>query len=101
MRKFWRAAEATVADIEKLSERPDLRFDYSHIEGTVRPGKCFGLRYSVGQRFCGPLQIRTLVLERIRNREQNAAETGAAHLVFGRKIRAAKKRTAIGEQESR
>src|SRR5205823_1619779 len=96
MRKFRRAPEAAVTNIEKLGQRTDLGIDDTGIEGAVRSGKSFGLSNGIGKRFGRTDQIRALIFERVGNREKHAAKSGTAHLVFRRIIRAAKKRLAVG-----
>ncbi len=95
MRKFGRFTEAAVANIEKLSQRSDLRVDYCDVEGAVSAGECFGLRNRVGQRIRRANKIGSFIFERIGYCQQYAAKSRAAHLVFGREIRAAEKWFAI------
>jgi len=58
------------------------------------------LANGIGEGVGGAFELGTFVCERIGNGEENAAESGAAHLVFRREIGAAKKRLAIGEKKT-
>src|SRR5260370_11687825 len=89
VREFGGAAEAAVLDVEKLSDGFDLRVDNSDVEVGAGAGENFGLRDGVGERVGGALEFEALVAVRIGDGEKNASESGAAHLVFGREIRAA------------
>jgi hypothetical protein len=95
--EFRRVAEAAILDVETFGDRADLLFDDAEIEVGAGPGKDFGLRDRVGKRIGGALQLSAFVAVGIGDGQQDAAKTGAAHLIVWRKIGAAKKRFAIGE----
>src|SRR5260221_9590854 len=97
---FREFAEAAIAEIEKLSERADLRVDDAKIELGARACERFRFGYCFGERFGSFQQFFALVLVGVGDGEQNAAEAGAATLILGRKIRAAEKRFAVGHQKA-
>src|ERR1700730_6973397 len=101
VRKFRRAAEAAVLDVEELRDGCDLRFDDNRIKRRTSTGEYFSVRHGLRQRTRGPLQLSAFATVRFGHREKNAPESRAAHMILRRKIRAAKKRTAIGQQKSR
>ena len=72
----------------------------AEIEFGTGAGERFGFGYRFGESFGSFQQIRAFLLVGIGDREEDAAKTGAAHLVFRWKIRAAEKRFAIGHQEA-
>src|ERR1700722_13876295 len=49
---------------------------------------------------CCLYKIVSLIPVRIRNCQENAPKTGPPHLIFRRKIRAAKKWSSVGQQKS-
>src|SRR5260370_23540280 len=100
VRDFGGAAEAAVFDVEELGDGFDLRVDDAEMETSAGSGEDFGLRDGVAEGVSGALEFGSLVAVGIGDGEKNAAETGAAHLVFGRKVGAAKKGLAVGEQKS-
>src|SRR5258708_2681579 len=100
VREFRGAAKAAVLDVEKLGDRFDLRFDDAEVEISAGAGEDFGLGNGVGEGVGGAFELGALVAVRIGDGEKNAAETGAAHLVFGREIGATKKRFSVGEQKT-
>src|SRR5882762_5993773 len=100
MREFRGAAEAAVFDVEKLGDGFDLRVHDAKVEIGAGAGEDFGLRDGVGEGVGGTLELGALVAVRIGDGEKNAAESGAAHLVVGREIRAAKKGFAVGKQKT-
>ena len=97
MGKFRRAAEAAMFNIKQLGDGSNLRVDYLRVEFRSRAGKHFGLRDGICQRIRGAFQIGALVAIRIGDRQENAPKTRPPHLIFRWKIRAAKKRFAIGK----
>ncbi len=98
--KLRSAAEAAVLDVKKLGDGFDLRVDDAEVEIGASAGEDFGLRDGVGEGVGGTLEFGTLVAIRIGDGEKDAAESGAAHLVFGREIGAAEKRPSVGEQKT-
>src|SRR6266436_1328359 len=100
MRKFRGAAKAAVLDIEELGDGFDLGVNDAEIEIGAGAGEDFGLRDGVCESVGGALELGALVAVGIGDGEKDAAESRAAHLVFGRKIGAAEKRFAIREQKT-
>src|ERR1700674_510263 len=100
MREFRGAAKAAVLDVEKLGDGFDLGVDDAEVEIGARTGEDFGLRDGVGERVGRALELDAFVAVGIGDGDQYAAESGAAHLVLGREIGAAKKRFAIGKQKT-
>ena len=100
MGKFRGAPEAAIFDVEELRDGSDLRVDDGGIECAAGSGEDFGLGDGVGKRIRGALELGALAAIRFGDGEQQAAETGAAHLIFGRKIRAAEKRAAVGQKKT-
>ena len=100
VRKFRGAAEAAVLDVEKLGDGFDLCVDDAKVEISASAGEDFRLRDGIGEGVGGALQFGSLVAVGIGDGEKNAAESRAAHLVFGREIGAAKKGFAIREQKT-
>src|SRR5260370_33669635 len=76
------------------------RVDGPQIKLGVRGGEDVGLRDGVGKRVAGTFELGVFVAVGIRDGEKEVAESGAAHLVFGREIGAAEKRFAIGKQKT-
>ncbi len=101
MRKFWSFTEAAVANIEKLSQRTDLRVDYRDVEDAMCAGESLGLRDRIGKRIRRTNQIGPFIFEGISYCKQYPAKSRAAHLIFGREICATEKWFAIGQQKSR
>src|SRR5260370_9499424 len=100
VRKFWGAAKATVLDVEELGDGFDLGVDHAEIEIRAGTSEDFGLRDGVGERVGSTLEFGALVAVGVGDGEENAAKTGATHLVFGREMGAAKERFAIVEQKT-
>src|SRR5713226_996732 len=100
VREFRSAAEAAILDVEKLGDGFDLRIDDATVEIGAGTGENFGLRDGVGEGVGRALELGAFVAVRISDGEKNAAETRAAHLVFGRKIGSAEKGLSIGEQKT-
>src|SRR5229473_2144273 len=100
VREFRGAAEAAVLDVEELGDGFDLGVDDAEVEIGAGTGEDFGLRDGVGEGVGGAREVGALVAVGIGDGEKYTAETRAAHLVFGRKIGAAKKRFAVGEQKT-
>src|SRR5258708_26536980 len=96
--EFRGAAEAAVLDVDKLGDGFDLGIDNAEVEIGAGAGEDFGLRDSVGEGVGGAFEFGAFVTVGIVDGEKNAAQTGAAHLVFGRAIGAAKKGLAVGKQ---
>src|SRR4029077_13570779 len=92
--------EAAVLNVEELGDGFDLCVDDTEIENGAGAGEDFRLRDGVGEGIGGALELGALVAVGIGDGEKNAAETGAAHLIFGREIGAAEKRLAVGEQKT-
>src|SRR5215472_13696851 len=101
MRKFWRAAKAPILDVKELSNGFDLCIHHTHIEFRVSARESLRLSDGIRQRICGALKVGALVAKGICYSEQDAAKARAAHLVFGREIRSAEERFAVGKQEAR
>ena len=101
VRKFRGAPEAAIFDVEELGDRSDLGVDDGGIEFAAGSGEYFGLGDGIGKRIRGALELGALAAIRFGDGEQDAAKTGAAHLIFGRKIRAAEKRAAVGQEKNR
>jgi len=101
VREFRGAAKAAIFDIEKLGDRFDLRVDDAEVEIGAGAGEDFGLGDGVGEGVRGAFELGAFVAVGIGDGEQNAAESGASHLVFGREIGAAEKRFAVREQKTR
>src|SRR5438034_10771446 len=91
VREFRGAAETAVLDVEKLGDGFDLRFNDAEVEFGAGAGEDFGLRDGVGEGVGGALECGAFVAVRIGDGEKNAAESGAAHLVFRREIGAAER----------
>src|SRR5467141_805556 len=100
VREFWGAAKAAVLDVKKLGHGLDLRVDDTQVEIGTGASENFGLRDGVGEGVGGAFKLCALVAVGIGDGEKNAAESRAAHLVFGREIGAAEKRFAIREQKT-
>src|SRR6266446_6135293 len=100
VRKFWGAAEAAVLDVEELRDGFDLGVNDAKVKIGAGTGEDFGLRDGVRERVSGALEVGAFVAIRISDGKENAAKSGAAHLVLGREIRAAKKRLAVGKQKT-
>src|SRR5260370_18220563 len=98
--KVGGGGEGAVLDVEKLRDGLDLRVDDGEVEIGAGAGENFGLRDGVGEGVGRALELGAFVAVRISDGEKNAAETRAAHLVFGRKIGAAEKGLSIGEQKT-
>jgi hypothetical protein len=101
VREFRGVAEAAVFDVEKLGDGFDLGVDGGEVEIGAGTGEDFGLRNGIGERISCAFEIGAFVAVGIGNGEKNAAEPGAAHLIFWRKISAAKKGFAVGEKKTR
>src|SRR5256885_17244220 len=95
VREFRGAAEVAVPDVEKLGDGFDLCVDDAKVEIRASAGEDFRLRDGIGEGVGGALQFGSLVAVGIGDGEKNATESGAAHLVFGGKIRDTKKGVAI------
>ena len=78
-----------------------MRVNYGEVEIASRAGVALGLHDGIGERGGSLLEVGTFLLVGLGDSEQNAAKTRAAHAVFRRKVGAAEKRSAIGEEESR
>jgi len=100
MRKFRRLPEASVANIEQLRDRVDLRIHDAQVKLRARSGECLGFRNCLRKGIRRARQILAFLFVSIGHRQQHAAKTRPAHLVLRRKIRAAKKRLPVGHQES-
>src|SRR5258708_32714254 len=100
MREFRGAAEATVFEGEKLGGGFVLGVDDVEIEIGAGAGEDFRLRDGVGEGVGGAFEFGALVAVRIGDSKKNAAESGAAHLIVGREIGAAKKRFAFRERKT-
>ena len=85
---------------KSLVMETDLLVDDAEIEVGASTGEGFGLRDGVGERIGGAFELGAFVAVGIGDGEQQAAETGAAHLIVGREIGAAEKRFSIGEKKS-
>src|SRR2546425_13367051 len=100
VREFRGAAEAAVLYVEELGDGFDLRVDDAEVEICAGSGENFGLRDSVSEGVGSEFEFGAFVAVGIGDGEKNAAETRAAHLIFGREISAAEKGFAVGEQET-
>src|SRR5260370_42144196 len=100
VRDFRGVAEAAVLDVEELGDGFDLRVDDSEVEVGAGAGEYFRLRDGVGEGVGSAFEFGALVAIGIGDGEKDAAKSGAAHLVVGRGIGAAKKRFALGGQKT-
>jgi len=87
-------------DVEKLGDGFDLGVDDAEVEIGAGAGENFSLRNGIGEGVGGAFELGTFVAKRIGNGEENAAESGAAHLVFRREIGAAKKTACHRREEN-
>src|SRR4029077_3430488 len=100
VRKFRRLAEPAVANVEKFSNRLDLRINDPEVELASCAVEHFRLGHRVRERIGGALQIGPLVGIRIGDRQQDAPETGPPSLLARGEIRAAIKRFAIRKEKA-
>src|SRR5260221_13197985 len=61
--KFGSFAKTTIANIEELGKRTELRLDDRGVERSVRAGEGFCLLDRIGERTCRAFQIRPPALE--------------------------------------
>ena len=100
MRKFRRAAKAAILDVKLLRDRSNLRIDDGGVELRTRSREHFRLSDRIGQMVRRANKLSSLIFVGIRYRQQNATEARPSHLIFRRKIRAAKKWLSIRQQKS-
>src|SRR2546430_4970507 len=100
VREFRGAAEAAVPDVEKMGDGFDLCVDDAKVEISASAGEDFRLRDGIGAGVGGALQFGSLVTVGIGDGDKNAAESRAAHLVFGREIGAAPKGCVISRRNT-
>src|SRR5260370_30122313 len=100
VRELGGADKTAIFDVKKLGDGFDVRVDGAEVEIGASAGEDFGLRDGVGEGVGGALEFGALVAVGIGDGEKNAAESGAAHLVFGREIGATEKRPSVGEQKT-
>ena len=99
VRELRRVAEASVTFIEQMQRRFDHGIHYAGIEFAASGVKHFGFRHCLLECFRGTVHFGTARFESVSNSQQDAFEAGAAHGVFRREIRAAKKWLTIGSQK--
>src|SRR5690242_4987406 len=100
VRKFWRAAEAAIFDVEKLRDGLDLSVYNTGIKLRARAGESFRLSDPFGERSGGTLELDPFVAKGIGYGKKNSAEARAAHLIFGREVRSTEKGLAVRQQKA-
>ena len=100
MREFRRASEAAIARIETRDDRFHHTVDNRGVEHARRACKTFRARHRARKRLRGFIDFFAARAKRFGHGRENAAETGPAARIVGRKIRAAEKRAPIGQKKS-
>src|SRR4029077_2289223 len=96
VREFGRLAESAVLLVEKMECGFDDSINDAGVEFATSAVKYFRFGDSFFEGACGIIHFRPAIPESLGNAEQDALETGAAHGVFRRKVRAAEKWFPIG-----
>src|SRR5208283_4225414 len=99
--EFRRLPEASVANIEELGDRGNLRIHDAQIKFRARPGKRLSFRHRLRKGLRRPRQILAFLLVSVGHRQQYPPKSRPPHVILRREICAAKKRLPVGHQESR
>ena len=100
MRKFWRAAEAAILNVEELRDGLDLGVYNAEVKLRPSAGESLGPRHSFRKGIRGTRKLVSAVAVGIRHGKKHPAEAGPAHLVFGREICSTEKGLAVGKQKA-
>src|SRR5256885_16455364 len=101
MRKFWRAAEAAILNVEELRDGLDLGVYNAEVELRPSAGESLGLRHSFRKGIRGTRKLVSAVAGGFRPGKEPPAGGGPAHLGFGGGKCFPAKRVCGGEQKNR